>query len=440
MSASSAHQGMIARLPNDWASVTVGELGNVVGGSTPSRDSSHFWGGSYPWVTPGELTSLGAKHVQATREAITRAGLDSCGARLVPVNTLLVTSRATLGSVALAGRELCTNQGFKSVILGSSASPDFYFHLFKTLTSELERRASGTTFLEVSGREFSAVVVPQPPLPEQRQIAAILDTIDDAIRKTEQIIAKLKQVKQGLLHDLLTRGIDDNGELRDPERHPEQFKDSPLGRIPREWEVAPLGTVSHVRYGVNDAIDQSLTDGVATITLPCVSAEGDLTLNDVVWTAPHKVGEALLLQPGDLLFNWRNGSINHLGKTAFFSGEHGVPMTHVGFLLRVRADRERAKPSFLWHELRHLKECGVFLRAKLQVNNTFNSEELRALEVVCPPLHEQQAIALALDLLEERAKRHRQETEKLRLLKAGLMEDLLTGRVRVTSLLAEMQP
>ncbi len=75
--------------------------------------------------------------------------------------------------------------------------------------------------------------MPLPPLPEQRRIAEILDTLDEAIRKTEQVIAKLQQMKQGLLHDLLTRGIDDNGELRDPERHPEQFKDSPLGRIPR---------------------------------------------------------------------------------------------------------------------------------------------------------------------------------------------------------------
>ena len=83
-----------------------------------------------------------------------------------------------------------------------------------------------------------------PPLPEQRRIAEILDTLDEAIRKTEQVIAKLQQMKQGLLHDILTRGIDDNGELRDPDRHPEQFKDSPLGRIPRGWEVRPLKDLS----------------------------------------------------------------------------------------------------------------------------------------------------------------------------------------------------
>ena len=87
-----------------------------------------------------------------------------------------------------------------------------------------------------------------PPLPEQRRIAEILDTVDEAIRRTEQVIAKLQQMKQGLLHDLLTRGIDENGELRDPERHPEQFKDSPLGRIPREWEVGPLERLMALTY------------------------------------------------------------------------------------------------------------------------------------------------------------------------------------------------
>ena len=100
------------------------------------------------------------------------------------------------------------------------------------------------TFLgHLSGAKLAQFPLPTPRLPEQRQIAAILDTIDDAIRKTEQIIAKLKQVKRGLLHDLLTRGIDDNGELRDPERHPEQFKDSPLGRIPKEWEITTLSAL-----------------------------------------------------------------------------------------------------------------------------------------------------------------------------------------------------
>src|SRR5690606_33484545 len=89
-------------------------------------------------------------------------------------------------------------------------------------------------------KDLVAFPICLPPLPEQRRIAAILDTLDEAIRQTEALIAKLKQIKRGLLHDLLTRGIDDNGELRDPERHPEQFRDSPLGRVPRGWMVSRL--------------------------------------------------------------------------------------------------------------------------------------------------------------------------------------------------------
>jgi type I restriction enzyme S subunit len=98
--------------------------------------------------------------------------------------------------------------------------------------------------------DLSQVPIRVPPLPEQRRVAEILDTLDEAIRKTEQVIAKLQQMKQGLLHDLLTRGIDDNGELRDPDRHPEQFKDSPLGRIPERWEVLPLGQVAEMLVGL----------------------------------------------------------------------------------------------------------------------------------------------------------------------------------------------
>jgi type I restriction enzyme S subunit len=107
---------------------------------------------------------------------------------------------------------------------------------------QLDRLSHGSIMAGLSSAIVRRLEVPVPPLSEQRSIAEILDTLDEAIRKTEQVIAKLQQMKQGLLHDLLTRGIDANGELRDPERHPEQFKDSPLGWIPRGWEVAAFLT------------------------------------------------------------------------------------------------------------------------------------------------------------------------------------------------------
>jgi type I restriction enzyme, S subunit len=107
--------------------------------------------------------------------------------------------------------------------------------------SEAERKSSGTTRLRINLSALKTVHIWAPQPSEQRKIAHILDTVDEAIAKTEAVIAKLKQVRAGLLHDLLTRGIDENGQLRDPIAHPEQFQESSLGQIPREWHISTLG-------------------------------------------------------------------------------------------------------------------------------------------------------------------------------------------------------
>ncbi len=111
------------------------------------------------------------------------------------------------------------------------------------------KAANGSTRYGLSLDAIESAPLTLPPPPEQRRIAEILDTLDAAIRRTEQVIAKLQQMKQGLLHDLLTRGIDEHGELRDPERHPEQFKDSPLGQIPSGWEVRRIREVCKMGRG-----------------------------------------------------------------------------------------------------------------------------------------------------------------------------------------------
>ena len=133
----------------------------------------------------------------------------------------------------------------------STSEPGFVFHW--TQSEALRRRAlafmSGSAGQQrVQAAFFKRFAVPLFPKPEQARIAEVLDTVDEAIHSTEQVIAKLDQVKRGLLHDLLTRGIDDNGEIRDPVRHPEQFKDSPLGRIPKAWEILAVSKLLSARF------------------------------------------------------------------------------------------------------------------------------------------------------------------------------------------------
>lgn len=213
MGAETSYSAYLKALPCDWKIAPISQIAKVVGGGTPSRDVATYWNGAIPWVTPGEVSREESIFLSDTRECISAAGLASSGATLLPVGTLMITTRATLGARAISATPMTTNQGFKSLVFADPSDAPFYFYVANKLKPELRRRASGTTFLEVSSSEVSDIRVPVPPKEERTQIAHILDTLDTTIRQTEAIIAKLKQVKQGLLHDLLTRGIAANGEL-----------------------------------------------------------------------------------------------------------------------------------------------------------------------------------------------------------------------------------
>jgi type I restriction enzyme, S subunit len=270
-------------------------------------------------------------------------------------------------------------------------------------------------------------------LPEQRQIAEILDTIDEAIRKTEEIIAKLEQVKQGLLHDLLTRGIDENGELRDRDRHPEQFKDSPLGRIPREWNPSVLGQLVDpsrpIVYGILMP-GYGYPGGVPVVKVRDIK-NGEIGLGDLLLTSP-KIDQEYRrsrLRPGDLLFTIR-GTV---GRTAFVpecldqanitqdTARIGVISTNPTF---VREYLRMAVPSAFIDT----HTIGVAVKG-------INLRDVRRIPIALPPRCEADAIADRLNAARGRESAERESFAKLRLLKHGLMEDLLTGRVRVTKLL-----
>lgn len=297
--------------------------------------------------------------------------------------------------------------------------------------------ASGSTRFGLSISAIENLEIPLAPRPEQTKIAEILSTVDRAIAQTEALISKQQRIKAGLMQDLLTRGIDEHGNLRSEQTH--QFKDSPLGRIPREWKVTRIDTIAKVTYGISDAIDVMNTTGVPTITLPCVASNGQLDVNPskLAFTDPKAVKDRDLLRKGDLLFNWRNGSQDHLGKTAYFDVD-GL-YTHVGFLLRIRVYPELCDSRFLWFLINDIKAKGYFFNAKIQVNNTFNSNELNSVSLAIPTIPEQCAIRDHLASIENATAGTLRQLAKLHALKTGLMQDLLTGKRRVTALLSETE-
>ena len=228
-------------LPEGWRTVRLDAIADVIGGSTPSRDRDEFWGGSIPWVVPSEITSLSGRCLTYTNECITEAGLQAAGLKILPAGSVLLTSRATIGAAAINTRPVATNQGFQNLVAKDGTNSVWLYYCISSMRRELDRRAAGSTFAEISRDNVRSLPILYPPLPEQRAIADVLDSIDVAIERTEAVIAATETLRDALLHELLTRGV--------PGWHTE-WKDVPgIGTIPANWDVVRLGEVATVRNG-----------------------------------------------------------------------------------------------------------------------------------------------------------------------------------------------
>jgi type I restriction enzyme S subunit len=424
--ASSAHSKYLLELPAEWKQVPVRALGTVYAGGTPSRDIPRYWNGTIHWVTPAEITRLEGKYLSKTNECITYEGLTCCAAKVLPEGSLLVTTRATIGAVAVSKLSVCTNQGFKNIVPNEISNVDFYYHLFSVIVPELSRLASGSTFPEINQRSFESIIVPRPSKDEQRRIAEILDTIDEAIQKTEALISKLKVMKQGLLHDLLTRGLDKNGKLRDPKAHPEQFKDSPLGRIPKEWKVVPLGKISRVRRGASPRpIDNSVwfaPEGKGWIRISDVTKANGRLKETEQYLSSAGVNKSISVYPGQIIMS----ICATIGEPIILGMDACI---HDGFVVFDQYDRFMYT-EFLIHFLRFEQS---YFRSQGQTGTqaNLNTSIVKNCIIGLPVLNEQKKIADILDDHDSRIRTEEQYRDKLKLQKKGLMHDLLTGKVRV---------
>jgi type I restriction enzyme S subunit len=424
------YDAFLRQLPKDWEQKEIKQIGAVIGGSTPSRDVPSFWRGSIPWVTPGEVSGEGAKLLHDTNDHISASGLAGSGANLLPAGSLLVTTRATLGARVINAVPMTTNQGFKSVVFKKSEEASYYFHLFEKVKPELVRRASGTTFLEISGAEFGSIKVPSPSPNEKLKIAQILDTFDTAIHETEAIIAKLNTVKQGLLHDLLTRGIDANGELRQPQTEaPHLYKESPIGWVPNAWEIKSVKELGEVVTGSTPPshAPESWGPGFPFIT------PGDITEDGVTTYTERSVSAkgsryVRLLPSGSSLVVCIGSTIGKVGITATSSCSNQQ--------INAVIPNEGIDSNFLFYALKlHIGQLRRL--AGLQAVPIVNKSSFESICLPAPHKNEQIAISNRILALSNTLKNESLLVEKLIQQKNGLMDDLLTGRVRVKQLLTD---
>ena len=165
-------------IPQNWVWCRLSSLGEIVGGGTPKTEEAEYWnGGTIAWLTPADMKYVSGKYVSHGERFITNAGLQGSSAQLMPKGTVVYSSRAPIGYVAISLNEICTNQGFKSLIPAIVGINQYIYYCLIERTPEIQSRASGTTFKEISGSEFGRTLIPLPPMNEQKQIVTEIERI-----------------------------------------------------------------------------------------------------------------------------------------------------------------------------------------------------------------------------------------------------------------------
>lgn len=187
----------------EWKECTISDIGTVIGGATPStKKSENYDGGQIPWITPKDLSTFSGRYISRGDRNITEVGLKSCSTQLLPAHSVLFSSRAPIGYVAIAQNEVCTNQGFKSVVPNENTDYLFLYYLLKYNKETIEHMGSGTTFKEVSGNTMKGINVKVPvSIEEQRKIAGVLDALDRKIEDNEKINKNLEQQSEALFQE-----------------------------------------------------------------------------------------------------------------------------------------------------------------------------------------------------------------------------------------------
>ena len=181
----------------EWEETKIGDIAIVVGGGTPDTNTSQYWNGKIQWFTPSEIGRN--KYVYNSVRTISEDGLNKSSAKLLPIGTILLSSRATVGECSINKKECTTNQGFQSLIPKENISNEFVYYLIQTKRKDLIRKSCGSTFLEISANEVRKIVVSIPTIKEQDKIAKLLSLLDERIATQNKIIEDLKKLKAAII-------------------------------------------------------------------------------------------------------------------------------------------------------------------------------------------------------------------------------------------------
>ncbi|MBW5410785.1 restriction endonuclease subunit S, partial [Brachyspira hampsonii] len=285
-------------LPKGWQELQIKDVGDILGGGTPSTKNKEYWNGSILWLTPTEVTSLKTKYLYDTERKITELGLKNSSARIIKPNSLIICTRATIGDCCINKKEISTNQGFKSITPNSNFDVVFLYYLISYNRNILILNSSGSTFLEISKSNLENLSFYFPSLDEQKRISEILSLCDDVIENLTKLIEKKELYKKGVMQRVLS------GEVRF-----KGFKD--------EWKTVKLSSLVKIQNGYAFKSSEFQKNGIPIIRISNISNETNyMDMKDLVYYNKIEKDEAFTILKNDLLIAMSGATA---GKTSIYN-------------------------------------------------------------------------------------------------------------------------
>ena len=390
-----------------WEQRKLVDIAEIVGGGTPDTNNSNYWDGDIDWYAPAELGNN--IYAESSTRKITQAGFDSCSTKMLPADkTILFTSRAGIGNTAILRHSACTNQGFQSLVIGD-ADVYFVYSMSERIKKWAEEKASGSTFLEISGRQLETMPVNLPSLVEQQAIGSFFSHLDDLITLHQRKYDKLVVFKKSMLEKMFPKDGESVPEIR-------------FAGFTDPWEQRKLGDVaSSFDYGFNAAATEydgqnkylRITD-IDDETHEFSKSDLTTPLADLAMSADY------LLKEGDLLFARTGASV---GKTYLYRQFDGM-VYFAGFLIRARIG-EGADPEFAYQAtLTDAYKKYVAITSQRSGQPGVNAQEYADYQLMLPSKTEQQQIGMTLRSLDDLITLHQRKLELLRNIKKSLLDKM----------------
>lgn len=288
---------------DEWKQTTLGETCSVIGGGTPSTDVDDYWNGDIQWFTPSEIGVN--KFVSRSERTITEQGMNNSGAKLLPLGTILLTTRATIGEASIATCPCTTNQGCQSLVINRRiTTTEFVYQKVETLKRELFSRANGSTFKEISVSEVRSIPISLPSLAEQEKIAGFLSLIDERIESCSETIKEIKTLKAGLLS---------------------------LRVYQADKQYVPLSYFGEMKHGYpfkSTSYDEDGTHRIVTISNVSGARYADMSKCNYLAELPHDIQQHQILSRNDILISLTG----NVGRVSFCLADGDLLNQRVGVL------------------------------------------------------------------------------------------------------------